>query len=119
MAAPKFIADADLSERLIAGVRRRETRIDFLTAAEGGTRGLKDADVLAIAAVSGRVLVSHDCRTMPKHFQRFLTENTSPGLILVRQETKLAWAIEVLFEIWSESTEKDLRDQVTWVRRQH
>jgi len=42
-----------------------------------------DPEVLQIAAESGRVLVSWDVTTMPGHFRQFITENDSPGLLLV------------------------------------
>ena len=82
--APRFIADADLSEKIIVGVRHREPRIDFLNASEGGTRGLSDPEVLALAAATGRVVVSSDQKTMPGHFRKFVEAHESPGLIIVR-----------------------------------
>lgn len=69
---PRFLADADLNHKIVLGVRRREPAIDTLSAHEGGTIGLADPDVLLCAAASGRILVSHDRRTMHAHFTRFL-----------------------------------------------
>jgi predicted nuclease of predicted toxin-antitoxin system len=63
MAKPKFIADADFNENLTRGLRRNEASIDFLTASEGGTRGIPDRKVLELAAAVGRVVVSHDRNT--------------------------------------------------------
>jgi hypothetical protein len=40
VARPKFIADADFNEHVIAGILRIESGIDFLSASDGGTRGL-------------------------------------------------------------------------------
>jgi hypothetical protein len=40
--------------------------------------------VLRRAASEGRILVSHDKRTIPRHFASFLNEgNDSPGVLLV------------------------------------
>jgi hypothetical protein len=115
MARPKFIADADLSERLIAGVRRRVPDIDFLTAAEGGTRGLADPEVLAISAASGRVLVSHDCNTMVAHFYRFIEEHDGPGLVVIPQDLEPSKAIEDLILIWEAATPEEIRNKVRWL----
>ncbi len=71
----RFQADADLNENIIAGLQRREPGIDFRTAAEAGLRGLSDFEVLEVAARDGRMLVSHDFRTMPTAFARFLEES--------------------------------------------
>jgi hypothetical protein len=61
----RFQADADLDGRIIRGLRRTAPEIDIRTATYAGLSGLRDADVLQIAAGDGRVLVSQDRRTMP------------------------------------------------------
>ncbi len=116
MATPKFIADADLSEKIIVGVRHRESAIDFLNASEGGTRGLSDPEVLALAAASGRVVVSSDQKTMPGHFRTFLEMHDSPGLLIIRQSVELARAIDELILIWNVPKPESLRNGVRWVR---
>ncbi len=51
---------------------------------------MRDLDVLALAAAQGRILVTHDFRTMPRHVAEFLaTGATSPGVFLVKQHTPL------------------------------
>lgn len=85
----RFQADADLSEDIVTGIVRREPRIDFRTASEAGLRGLSDAQVLALAARDGRILVSHDRKTMPGHFAEFLRTNTSPGVLVISQKADL------------------------------
>jgi Domain of unknown function (DUF5615) len=75
----RFQADADLNQHIVTGILRREPRVDFQTATMAGLRGLSDLDVLALAAREGRVLVSHDWRTMPQAFTTFVTSNVSPA----------------------------------------
>lgn len=43
---PRFQADADLNQKIVAGLRRREPTIDFRTAREGGLIGRPDPEVL-------------------------------------------------------------------------
>ena len=83
----KFQADADLNEDILTGARRRERAVDFQTAGEAGLRDVPDEQVLAQAAREGRVLVSHDRRTMPQAFGNFILNETSPGLLIVSQQT--------------------------------
>jgi hypothetical protein len=45
-----------------------------------------DPEVLEIAAESGRILVSHDRKTMVRHFMDFADQRSSPGLIIVSQD---------------------------------
>jgi predicted nuclease of predicted toxin-antitoxin system len=116
MTKPKFIADADLDEDLIRGLFRAEPGVDFLTAAQGGTRGLTDREIIELAVATGRVIVSHDRSTMTAEFYRFLNEgHSSPGLIIVRQTADEGQVIYNLRVAWAASFEADRRDQVTWV----
>ena len=64
----RFLADASLHHAIVTGCVRREPAIDFLSAQNAKLDGKSDPDVLEIAASQGRILVTHDVRTMPKHF---------------------------------------------------
>lgn len=44
----RFQADADLNEDIVAGILRREPRVDFRTAGEAGLRALDDIQALAL-----------------------------------------------------------------------
>ena len=55
---PRFQADADFNYKIVAGLRRREPSVEFLSAHEGGVVSKPDPDVLRIAAESGRIVVS-------------------------------------------------------------
>ena len=65
----RFQADADLDFDIVIAVRRREPSLDFASAADSSVQGLVDTQVLEIAARDNRILVTHDGRTMPTHFQ--------------------------------------------------
>jgi hypothetical protein len=108
---PRFQADADFNHKIVIGLRRRESLVDFLNAYDGGIVGLPDPDVLRVAAGSGRILVSHDRRTMPRHFKRFGETQSSPGLIVVSQDLDIGSAIEELLLIWVTT------DAEEWVER--
>jgi hypothetical protein len=99
----RYQADADLNEDIVTGVRRRAPEIDFQTAQEARLENLKDTDVLRLAAQSGRILVTHDRRTMPAHFGRFIETQRSPGLFIISQRADLLLIIEELILIWMAS----------------
>ena len=102
----RFLADADLNRAIVVGVARREPRLDFLTAHSAGLRGMKDPEVLALAAEQRRVLVSHDVGSMPAHFRAFRNAGKhSPGVFLVPQRLDVGVAIdELLLTSWGRST---------------
>ena len=77
--------------------------------------GVPDTEVLAKAARSGRILVSHDHRTMPAHFARFLQSHSSPGLILVPQDLDMGAVIDDLLIIWTASDASEWQDRVAYL----
>ena len=87
----------------------------FLTAQEGGIVGLPDPEVLRRAAEAGLILVSHDRRTMPAHFDKFIEQHASPGLVLVRQRMEISDAIEELMMIWVCSDASEWRNRRSFV----
>lgn len=67
----RFQADNDLRKAIVRGVVRCESQIDFRSAQTARFDGVPDPEVLALSAESGRILVSHDFQTMPRHFREF------------------------------------------------
>ncbi len=112
----RFLADADLNEGIVTGCLRREPAMDFLSANEANLEGVPDPEVLALAAAENRILVSHDVRTMPTHFGRFLqARRSSPGVLLVPQRLPVADAIEELVLIWAASDAQEWANRIVVV----
>lgn len=107
----RFQADADFNQIILLAAIRRETSLDFQTAAAGGVIGHADPEVLVRAARDGRALVTHDQRTMPRHFAEFVTRQNSPGLLIVPQYLPVGLVIEDLLLIHA-ATEAD-----EWINR--
>jgi predicted nuclease of predicted toxin-antitoxin system len=107
----RYQADADLNQVIVTGVLRREPTIDFQTAFAAGLEGVKDSEVLAIAAQQERILVSHDRKTMPSEFAAFITRNQSSGIIIISRKLPIEVVIEELLLIWAASSVEE------WVNR--
>jgi len=108
----RFQADADLNQAIVTGVLRREPKIDFQSALLAGLEGVKDPEVLAISVQQGRVLVSHDRRTMPLEFAEFIVNSKSAGVIIVSRKLPIEAVIEELLLIWSASTAEEWVDRI-------
>jgi len=109
---PRLQGDADLNEDILNGLLRRESAIDFKSAAEAGIRGLSDWEVLQVAKDEGRILVSHDRRTMPAVFGEFVRNSASPGLFLISQSTKVLPAIEGILLVWAASEHEEWANRI-------
>ena len=105
----RFQADADLNPEIGLGLRRREASVDFRAAAGVIADGTPDPEVLRIAAGDGRVLVSRDITTMPRHFVQFVAGQESPGILLVPSRRPIGSVIERLLIVWSTWTAEDLQ----------
>lgn len=87
--------------------------MDFKSAASANLRGKTDLEVLNLAAGEGRILVTQDVRTMPRHFADFLERGShSPGVILIPQTTPAAAAIEALLLVWAATEPPEWADRI-------
>ena len=108
----RFQADADLNAEIVAGVLRREPSIDFQTADEANLRQVSDPEVLALTAQENRILVTHDRRTMPRHFADFILHHSSPGVFITAQTLSIRVAIEELLLVWTASESEEWRNLI-------
>jgi hypothetical protein len=112
---PRYLGDVNLRQAIVRAVLRQEPGVDFRTAADAGLHGLDDLDVLAFAAQDRRILVTHDVRTMPGHFSKFLQASQSPGVFLVPQTLSNAAAAEELVLIWSATDAEEWLDRLVYL----
>ena len=108
----RFQADVNLNQLILRAACRREPALDFQTAETAGLAGLPDPEVLAHAAEDGRVLVTHDLQTMPRHFAVFITTRQSAGLLLIPQHLPIAAAVDDLLLIWSTMDAEEWRNLI-------
>ncbi len=107
----RFQADADLNHIIVKATLRREPSIDFQTAHVAGLAGLRDSEVLELAAQVGRVLVTHNRKTMPKHFAEFIVHTTSSGVIVIPQKLPIRAVVDDLLLVWTASEAEE------WINR--
>ena len=80
MSRPRFLADHDLNEHIVVGVRRREPNIEFLHVRDLGMNDKPDAEILEYADQQGLIIVSHDVNTMPvEGYTRLAVTGTTFG----------------------------------------
>ncbi len=109
---PRFLADANFNRLILKVARRREPHMDFQNADEARLRGLNDPEVLRRASEEGRILLTHDIRTMPTHFANFLASRTSPGLVVVPQRLRVNAVVEDMLRIWQETELAEWENQI-------
>lgn len=108
----RFQADADLKQAILKGTLRRHPNIDFQSADAAKLEGKTDQEVLAIAAHDSRISVSHDRRTMPAEFGKFVMARPSSGVLIVSQKLPVKDAVEALCLVWEASTAEEWINQI-------
>lgn len=109
----KLLGDENLKQQIVNALRRRLPGIDLLTVREAGLAGALDPAVLAWAATEGRVLLTHDTRTMKVFaFERVTSGETMPGVVEIPDLLPIAQAIEELVLVIQLNEPDEMKDRV-------
>ena len=111
----RFQADADLNQVIVAALVRKSPAVDFRAAAVSSLEGLSDTQVLALAAAEKRVLVTHDAKTMPRHFGEFIQSQASPGVIVVPQHLAVGAVVDELLLIAMATSPEDWTNRICYL----
>lgn len=116
MSRPRFLADHDLNEHIVIGVRRRDATLEFMRARDLGLNERSDAEILEYADRQGLIVVSHDVNTMPAAaYDRLATGKKIAGLLMVKQTQPVSEVIEDLILIGSASEAVAWENQVCFL----
>lgn len=95
--SPRFLADENIDPDLVSGLQRRIGEVDVVRVQDVGLRTADDPQILQWAADQGRVLITHDLKTMPGFAgERLSAGLPMPGVILLRATLPIARAIDEL-----------------------
>lgn len=93
----RLIADENPRAPIVRGVMRRLPILDMVRVADIGLRQTPDPIILEWAAGEGRLVVTHDVNTMPRHaYDRVRAGLRMPGLIVVPQDLPIGTSVEEL-----------------------
>jgi predicted nuclease of predicted toxin-antitoxin system len=112
----RFLADENLDYDIVRGLWRRRPDLDVRSIREAGLLGQGDPEVLAFAATEGRVVLTHDARTMTRFaIDRVAAGEPMPGLVVITAAASLREAIDGLLLIVECGVADDLRDHVVYL----
>ena len=109
----KFVADENFDNRILRGLLRRLPTLDIVRVQDLEIAGAADPIVLAWAAQEGRILLTHDQRTIPSYaFERLSAGETIAGIIVVKNASAIRTVIEDILIIVECSTAPEWINQV-------
>jgi predicted nuclease of predicted toxin-antitoxin system len=113
---PRFLADENIDPDLAVGLWRRVEDIDSLRVQDVGLRTVDDAVLLQWAADEGRILVSHDLKTIPGFAgDRLVAGLPMPGVNLLRSTLPIAQAIDELAAVSGASDAEEWANQIAYL----
>src|SRR5262249_35410524 len=91
----RLVSDENFNADILRGLYRRRPDLDVVRVQDVGLSATPDPDVLAWAAVEGRILLTHDRDTMPSFaYDRVRVGQPLPGVFLVSDLMPVGQAID-------------------------
>jgi hypothetical protein len=112
----RLAIDENFDHHILRALMRRVANLDARTVRDAGLAGAEDPAVLEWAAREGRVLLTHDVRTMTRFaFERVDRKESMPGVIEVLARASIGPVVEDLVLVVLCSLPEDLGDRVLYV----
>jgi hypothetical protein len=93
----RFLFDQDVDHDILRGLIRRIPQLDAATALKIGMSAATDLELLTWAAKEGRIIVTHDRKTMPGHAAALMNEGENiAGLFVVPRSMPMHQVLEDL-----------------------
>lgn len=109
----KFAADENFNNRILRGLLRRQSDLDVVRIQDTEIAGKGDPVMLDWVAREGRILLTHDQKTIPDFvYKRIQAGLPVSGVIVARKSLPIALVIEELVLIIACSSELDWVDRV-------
>jgi predicted nuclease of predicted toxin-antitoxin system len=91
----KLVSDENFNADILRGLYRRRPDLDVVRVQDVGRSATPDPDILAWAAVEGRILLTHDRDTMPNFaYDRVRAGQPLPAVFLVSDLMPVGQAID-------------------------
>ncbi len=111
----RLLSDENFDNHIVRGLVRRLLTIDLIRVQDVGLGGTDDRTILHWAADHGRILLTHDRRTVPGFALDRVTEGKPmPGVFVVQTQMPVAHAIDEMLLVVQCSSAEDWADQVIY-----
>ncbi len=115
---PRFIADEGFNRDIVRGVLARNRTVTIVRVQDVGLSRATDPDILEWTAQEGRIVLTHDKRTMTRDTNvRLVAGLPMPGVVVVHQDIPTGRAINGLLELIGTSLEGEWENQIRYVER--
>jgi hypothetical protein len=112
----RLAADENFNNRIVRALWRMNPELDLVRIQDAGLSGAIDPTVLEWAAGEGRVLLTHDVKTITAHaYGRVEAGRPMPGVFEVSREVPIRTALEEILLLAECSFEGEWEGQVRYL----
>ncbi len=112
----RLAADENFNNDIVRGLLRRKPELDIIRVQDADLSGSTDPIVLEWCADNGRVLLTHDVRTITKHaYARVSAGKVMPGVFEISRNLPLGVAIEDVLLLEKCSLDGEWEGQVRYL----
>ncbi len=112
----KLAADENFNNNIMRGVVRRKPELDIIRVQDVGLSGADDPTILAWAAQTGRVLLTHDVNTITKYaYNRIEAGQAMSGVFEVNRTAPIGPVIEDIILLAECSLEGEWAGQIIYL----
>jgi hypothetical protein len=109
----RILIDQDFDHDILRALVRRLRQLDYTTAHESGLSEVENEELLLWASANNRVLLTHDRKTMPRHFVTlFERGETLSGVFVVPRRMPIGRAIDELEIMITCSEQEDWKNLI-------
>ena len=112
----RFLADEHVPPAFARGLHRALPEVDVLELRQTELLGASDPEVLAWAALEGRILITRDVSTVPGYaFKRIQAGEPMPGVFIWRRRASLGEVLSDLMLVVQMSRIEEWADSVVYL----
>ena len=112
----RFVADENFNNDIVRGLLRRAPELDIVRVQDVELSGADDPTVLDWAARTGRILLTHDVKTITQYaYERVRAGLPMPGVFAVSRAVVISVAIEDLVLLAECSLDDEWDGQVRYL----
>jgi hypothetical protein len=112
----RFLTDENFDGDILRGLFHQNCRLDIVRVQDVGLMGNTDPEMLQWAAENGRVILSHDAKTLHGYaYERVRLGLSMPGVCHVSREMPIDQAIDEILIAAECATEADFDCQVRYL----
>lgn len=112
----RFVADENFNNDIVRGLLRRAPQLDIVRVQDVELSGADDPTVLDWAARAGRILLTHDVKTITQYaYDRVRAGLPMPGVFEVSRAVPISVAIEDLVLLAECSLDSEWNGQVRYL----